>query len=511
MTGRNKTTSGSRRWSAFGVIFAVVIFPGFAAVSEGGSETVLRSRLAGGWYPADANELNKQVEGFFRKAKAKPLDNVIALIEPHAGYRYSGQVAAEGLKTLNRQYKRVIVIGPSHRAPMEQMLSVPMVTHYETPLGRVPLDVDFIKKLLKFGLFRNLPYAHKYEHSVQIQVPLLQYRLKDFKLVPIVAGDCSLETVRQAGRILAGLIDDETLVIASSDFVHYGPRYNNVPFKQDIPQQLRKLDMGAYELIADRDVEGFLKYTTGTAASVCGRVPIAILLSMLGDCQVHLVKYATSGELTGDYTNSVSYLSVAFTGRWKKTGPAEPQQSRLSEEDKQRLLALARKTIAYALKNHRLPEAQQLGVEITAAMRVPRAAFVTLKKDHRLRGCIGDIFPQRPLYRSVMRNAINAAFGDRRFPPLQEDELDAITIEISALTSPEPVDSPEQIRLGTDGIVLRKNGHSAVYLPQVAPEQGWDLEQTLSHLSQKAGLDTAAWKSGASFLVFQAEVFGEQR
>jgi AmmeMemoRadiSam system protein A len=158
-------------------------------------------------------------------------------------------------------------------------------------------------------------------------------------------------------------------------------------------------------------------------------------------------------------------------------------------------------------------------------MKMPRAAFVTLKKDvvlqkkenlppetiHQLRGCIGDIFPQRPLYKSVIINAINAAFRDSRFPPVTKAECDDITIEISALTAPKPVASPDQIRIGIDGVVLRKNGQSAVYLPQVAPEQGWDLNQTLTNLSLKAKLPGDAWKEGASFLVFQAVVFGEER
>ena len=157
-----------------------------------------------------------------------------------------------------------------------------------------------------------------------------------------------------------------------------------------------------------------------------------------------------------------------------------------------------------------MPEASQLGVKISDAMRQPRAAFVTLKKSGRLRGCIGDIFPQRPLYRSVIMNAINACVNDRRFPPVTQDECKDITIEISALTAPKPVASYHEIRIGTDGVVLNKEGHSAVFLPQVAPEQGWDLNQTLTQLSRKAGLGGDAWKKGASFLVFQAVVFGEE-
>jgi AmmeMemoRadiSam system protein A len=215
--------------------------------------------------------------------------------------------------------------------------------------------------------------------------------------------------------------------------------------------------------------------------------------------------------MTGDFTNSVSYLSVAFSGTWGESREVEPDanNAELTEQDKDQLLTLARQTMVYALKNRRIPEASDLGITPTAAMKSPRAAFVTLKKQSRLRGCIGDIFPQRPLYKSVILNAIHACVNDRRFPPVTQEECEDITIDISALTPPAPVESSDQIRIGVDGVVLNKDGHSAVYLPQVAPEQGWDLDQTLTHLSQKAGLPADAWKEGASFLIFQADVFGE--
>lgn len=481
-------------------------------------KNVLRSRLAEmGWYPSDANTLYRQIGDLFQKAQAQPIDNVIGLILPHAGYAYSGRTANAGLKTTNKAYKRIVVIGPTHRLPMEEILSVPTATHYQTPLGQVLLDVEMINKLLEYSVFRHVPQAHEYgpggqEHSVQIQLPLLQHRQKDFKLVPIVAGQCSPETVARAATILKSLVDQDTLVIASSDFVHYGPNYGYVPFKEDIPEQIKKLDMGAYEHIAQLDGPGFLEYRRKTGATICGYVPIAILLSMLSKpAQSHLVQYATSGELTGDFTNSVSYLSVAFSGTWGDRSEVVPEadNEELTEQDKEQLLTLARKTMIYALKNRRVPEASDLGITPSAAMQSPRAAFVTLKKHAQLRGCIGDIFPQRPLYKSVILNAIHACVNDRRFPPVSQDECKDITIKISALTPPTPVESPDQIRIGIDGVVLNKDGHSAVFLPQVAPEQGWDLDQTLTHLSQKAGLPADAWKNGASFLVFQAAVFGE--
>ncbi|UCG59994.1 MAG: AmmeMemoRadiSam system protein B [Phycisphaerales bacterium] len=477
-------------------------------------KSVLRSSLAGSWYPADPAALRGQIEGFYKKAEVEPRDDTIAVILPHAGYRYSGQTAVEGLKRIGRQYKRIIVIGPSHRVYMEDVLSVPRVTHYETPLGEIPLDVEFIGRLLQYPVFQNVPRAHTEEHSVQIEVPLLQHKQKDFKLVPIVAGQCSLDAVRRAGDILRSLVDNETLVVASSDFVHYGSPHRYVPFRENIPEQIKKLDMGAFAYIAKLDDAGFLQYKKKTGATICGSIPIAILLSMMSEgAETELVSYTTSGELMGDFSNSVSYLSAAFAGAWQNAPEIRPEKAgaELTDEDKRQLLTLARKTIRYVLGNRRLPEPSELGFEVTEAVKPPRAAFVTLKKNARLRGCIGDIYPQRPLHKSVALNAVYASLRDGRFPPVTEAELDEIEIEISALTTPRPVESANQIRIGTDGVVLNKDGHSAVFLPQVAPEQGWDLEQTLTQLSRKAGLDGEAWRDGASFLVFQAEVFGEER
>ena len=204
-------------------------------------------------------------------------------------------------------------------------------------------------------------------------------------------------------------------------------------------------------------------------------------------------------------------MSVAFSGVWQKPVEIEPQanNSELTEDDKKQLLLLARKTMVYALKNRRIPEASYLGIAISDAMRPVRAAFVTLKKNGMLRGCIGDIFPTKPLYKSVITNAIHACVNDRRFSQVSQDELKDITIEISALTVPAPIASADEIRIGIDGVVLNKNGRSAVFLPQVAPEQGWNVEQMLTQLSMKARLSADGWKEGASFLVFQAEVFGE--
>jgi len=475
-------------------------------------KSVLQSALAGSWYPADPEVLKKMLKEFFNSAQVSPRSDVIALILPHAGYSYSGRTACAAIKTIARHYERIIVIGPSHSVRMEDIFSVPRMTHYETPLGQIPLDVEFIDRLLEYPEFQNVPNAHQREHSVQIELPLLQFVDSGFKLVPIVAGSCSLETVERAAAILKSMVDEDTLVVASSDFVHYGASYGYVPFTENIPEQIKKLDTGALKLIEALDAAGFLEYREKTGATICGYIPIAVLLSMLDEsAKAELIDYTTSGQLEGDYSRSVSYLSIVFSGAWRKGSSMEPpaRDAELTDSDREKLIDLARKTIGYALDQQKVPEVAELGIEISNTLKEPRAAFVTLKKAGRLRGCIGDIFPCRPLYKSVLLNAINAAFADRRFAPLQKDEFNDTTIEISALTRPKSVPSSDRIRIGTDGIVLDKAGRSAVFLPQVAGEQGWDLSETLTQLSIKAGLAADDWKEGAGFLVFQADVFGE--
>ena len=475
---------------------------------------VLESSLAGTWYDADPTRLSSEIQGYLAKAPEKSLANVQALVLPHAGYRYSGQTAAYGIKQVTgTAFSRVIVMGPSHRVSLENMASVPDATHYVTPLGEVPLDRAFVRTLKAYPQFHTVPQVHDQEHSVQIEIPLLQAALGQFMLVPMVVGDLDLDTARAMGEILTSLMDDRTLVVASTDFTHYGSNYRYVPFKDDIAKNLETLDMGAYEYIAKKDLEGFYAYIHETGATICGRCAVGVLLAMLpDDAEAHLLRYDTSGAMTGDYSNSVSYCTIAFTGKWRKGTRMEPSAdaAALAEDDKKRLLELARKTIEYVMEKQAFPEAADLGVEVTPPMKAIRGAFVTLEKEGMLRGCIGDIFPSRPLYKAVIANAFNAAFRDTRFRPVTKDEIPELHVEISVLSPPAPVDSYERIIVGRHGVLLSKEGRRAVYLPQVAPEQGWDRDTMLVHLSQKAGLPQDAWKEGASFEVFEAAVFEEE-
>ena len=309
---------------------------------------VLESKLAGTWYSADAKQIGAELDGYLANVKQDRLEKVMAVLLPHAGFRYSGQVAAYGVASLKgRSFKRVVVLGPSHRVSMPGSVSIPDVTHLQTPLGTQELDREFIAKLRKHPEFQSRMQAHADEHSVQIEIPLLQRVLDDFKLVPIVVGQLDARTTRNIADVLLQYIDSDTLIVVSSDFTHYGQNFSYVPFKENIQENLRTLDLGAFKKIEQKDLPGFLDYVDSTGATICGRCPIAILLAMLpDDAQVHLLKYDTSGNLTGDWSHCVSYISAAFTGSWQKEASAPAAyEELLSDADKANLLRLARGTI----------------------------------------------------------------------------------------------------------------------------------------------------------------------
>jgi len=231
------------------------------------------------------------------------------------------------------------------------------------------------------------------------------------------------------------------------------------------------------------------------------------------DSEAHLLRYDTSGRVVGDFENSVSYVSLAFTGRWKGEPMSTPasKEFTLNDEEKQALLKLARGTIEHYLEHGRPPAPEDLGIAITPGMQQVAGAFVTLHKRGELRGCIGEIVPRRPVYQAIIEQAVNAAVNDYRFNPVTAAEVAGLQIEISVLTPPQDVKSYRDIVIGKHGMILSKQGRSAVFLPQVAPEQGWGIEETLTHLSLKAGLPPDAWREGASYKVFEAVVFSEEK
>jgi AmmeMemoRadiSam system protein B/AmmeMemoRadiSam system protein A len=509
---------------------------------ELGSRGVHPSPIAGSWYPGDPETLRRMLERYLEEVPAPDLgetSRLIAVIVPHAGYAYSGFTAAHAYKALEqRRPKRVLMIGPSHYAGFRG-LSFGDYASYETPLGRVPVDRAGRELLLACPLVRFHPEAHEREHSLDIQVPFLQviFPKSTPTILPLLVGHLEEEDYSVLADCLRKVLDSETVLVVSSDFTHYGPRFGYVPFPYEsrVANKIQNLDQGACDKILGLDRKPFLSYCGETGITICGRRPIALLLEVLPeDAGARNLSYTTSGQLTEDYRNSVSYYSLTFTrdALWEakaggigsrpmgettmKKGKNPPQgpkadEGSLTPSEKSALLKLARDTIEEYVRNRKTPDPQGGRYEITPTLRERRGAFVTLKKHETLRGCIGYIQPIEPLFETVQQNAINAATRDSRFSPVKPNELSSIEIEISALTVPRPVSSYRDIVLGEHGIILKQGSHQAVFLPQVAPEQGWDLPETLRHLSLKAGLSEDAWRSPVTeFLVFTAEVFQEE-
>lgn len=473
------------------------------------------SQLAGTWYEENAARLAQRIDEDLQTSAKIPPGDVRALILPHAGYRFSGAVAAHGAATLRgKSFRRVMLLGPSHRTVLPQSVALPDAAAIETPLGRVPVDHGALQKLAQTPLCISCPEAFEEEHSLEIQLPLLQRSLGEFALVPLLIGQVdSADKAADIARTLMTVADTQhTLIVASSDFTHYGRSFGYVPFSASIAENIRRLDDGAFAAIAGLDTAGFLDYCNRTGITICGRDPIAVLLSMLPrSVSAHKVDYATSGHLTGDFSHCVSYLAAAFiepSAHVRHAPTANTEAAQLNDTEKKALKELAIRAINAYFESGREPTIAELDCKPTPAMLQKRGAFVTLSTpNNELRGCIGEILPLRPLYEAVAGNAIRAAFYDSRFTPLRADEWPSISLEISALTPPRPIAKPRDILLGSHGIVLKKGNASAVYLPRVPVDQQWSLEQTLSSLSCKAGLPPDAWEKGATLSVFEAEVF----
>ncbi|MCL1919973.1 MAG: AmmeMemoRadiSam system protein B [Kiritimatiellaeota bacterium] len=489
--------------------------PGEKEEEQEMTRKVMHSPLAGQWFPATEQGLRDDIAERCRDIHVVRKGDVCAAVVPHAGYRFSGRVAAGVYLRIDpKKIKRIIVMGPSHYEAMSNRVSVPDATHFRTPLGDLAVDAAFVAQLRKLPFVTHEPAAHQREHSDQIQLPLIQACLAtNIPVVCVVCGQFDAQHLVPAAEALRGLLDDTTLVVASSDFTHYGASYGYVPFTQDVEKNIETLDMGVFSLFEKKDLPGFIKYLNETGATVCGRDPLAFLLAMMPEgARVEKTAYDTSGRQLNDTRNSVSYIGALVRGAWgapaAKAAPAF--EGKLPEADCVRLLALARATITEAFKTSERKASVLMPDTVTDAMCAVRGGFVTLNKRGDLRGCIGEILPRREIWKVVREQALNAAFNDPRFPPLAERELAEIDIEISILTPPRPVDSWRDIVIGQHGMVLSKAGRSAVFLPQVAPEQGWTLEETLTHLSLKAGLPRDAWREGAAFLVFEAQVVHEE-
>jgi len=478
---------------------------------------VMVSPLAGQWFSASETGLRDDLNERLRGLSPVRKQHICAAVVPHAGYRYSGAVAASVYLRIDpKPLKRIIVMGPSHYVGLTNLVSVPEATHFKTPLGELTVDTVFVAKLRKLPFVTNEPQAHLREHSDQIQLPLIQHCLSTkIPVVCMVCGQFDSKHLIEAASALRELLDEGTLVVASSDFTHYGANYGYVPFTQDVEKNIETLDMGVFELFTNKDLNGFLKYLDETGATVCGRDPLAFLIALMPkDAVVQKTGYETSGKMLHDRSNSVSYIGALVNGNWSLKQDHSlkdpPTSEHLEKADCEKLLELVRSTLQCAFKESESVALAKTPAVVTPGMQAVRGGFVTLNLDGELRGCIGEIMPRREIWKVVREQSLNAAFHDTRFDPLSKGELGRIKLEISILTPLRPIASWQGIEIGKHGILLTCANRSAVFLPQVAPEQGWGVEETLTHLALKAGLPKDAWRDkGATFFVFEAQVIHE--
>jgi MEMO1 family protein len=470
-------------------------------------KNIRHANVAGAFYPADKNELSKMIDDCLNVAVPK-IDNIFALIVPHAGYIYSASVAGYSYKSIqNKNYKTIIIIGPSHHKYFEGF-ALDDKSAWETPLGQVKLDTSVIKKLAGSDKsLKYIPEAYNEEHCIEVQVPFLQKTLKNFSIVPILTGALNLDSSKHLAEILYEIISkqDDVLLVISSDLSHYYPY-----------ETACGLDENLINDVSKNNIDSFYANVVNEKYEACGAVGIGILLQVAQKyktSEIKLLKYANSGDTAGEKSKVVGYSAFVITKNSSEKKIAikskEENQEMLNDSEKKEALKIARETIEYYFENHGAKKEFSPKEKI---FNQKLGAFVTLHKNGNLRGCIGNIIGYEPLWETIRDMAIESAFGDPRFSPLKKDEFDDVEIEISVLSPLKKAASSDEIILGKHGVIVKKGYNQGVFLPQVADETGWSKEQFLGHLCQdKAGLSYDAWKdSNTELYIFTAQVFSEK-
>ncbi len=489
------------------------------------TENVRPAVLAGKWYESNADKLRSNIENWLGDSPVSA-EKVQAIVVPHAGHVWSGDVAGQGWAAARGQHiKRVFVLCPNHRVPVDGVVADEHDA-FDTPLGAAIVDVAARDALIQTGLVRMNARAHAQEHAIEIQLPFMKVVAPDATLVPLIVGQLSDKMAQKFAAELRKMLTEDDLLVISSDFIHYGESYGYVPFTDDVEANLAKADAQTVAAIGWVNGARFADFAAKNDHVACGINALRVMAWLFEGtgAQTRRLAYGTSGAKTGSFDMSVSYVAMSLFGvdfAKMRDGAASLVKAAnadhgpvvvLDELGQAKANALIRMAVAQAVAaGHETPFVpsaivEQLGV-FPKIFEQQFGVFVTLHKHGQLRGCIGNILPYQNLMLSLWGRAQDAALNDPRFDPVTPDELKDITYEISILTPPEPIAGPQDIVIGRHGVVMKKLGHSAVFLPQVAPEQGWNVEQMLTALSLKAGLRRDDWQSGASFSVIEAQVF----
>ena len=443
-------------------------------------EVAHRSPLAGRWYPAgrDALEslLSEQIAKSARRVGPFTRRGGLGFIAPHAGPQYSGAVAASVYRHVaETEAQRVILLGFSHRRALGGV-AIAGVESYETPLGAAAVDRAAAERLAGQSPFWLAEEAEVCDHSVEIHLPFLQMMVPGAQVLPLYVGRLGDRERRQAAGALRGLLDGRTVLIASSDLTHYGREFGYLPFAADdqAPERLRELDMGALRAAGSLEAGVFRRELERTGATVCGAGPIELLIETLsglgGEVFEETLDYETSGEITGDWSHSVSYGAAGFF----------PASAFWLDEDGQRsLLESAR----FTLDSYRSTGEQRLRPAAAGAALMQRGrAFVTLYSGREIRGCVGCFERPLPLAECVPKLAI-AAHEDQRFGPTRPEER--LIIEVHILTPPRRIQSASQIRIGGHGLFLDAGGRKGLLLSSVAERHGLTPREFLREVARK--------------------------
>jgi len=461
--------------------------------------------VAGSYYPAEKEALAQQVDGFLARAeKIKSGGRVLGLIAPHAGYEFSGQVAGAAFSQLEGEnIETVILIGNSHHEYFEGAAVYPE-GYFKTPLGEVEIDADLAKKIIDYNKEIKADIApHEVEQILEVEIPFLQRTLKNFKIVPILFGNMpgnAVEILTQA--ISQSMSNKNILVVASSDMSHY-PSYEKANYADKktteaiLTGEVKTLETAITQLKKEEIVNAQTFLCSADAVKV-----LMMVMKNLEEQDIKLLKYANSGDVSGgDKSQVVGYGAIAFYGKKPASELSLAEQGHLIEVARQAVHAYAIGGQAPVLKEESFALNQKLG------------AFVTLKKNNQLRGCIGVFTGENnlPLWQTVVQMAKAAAFGDPRFLPVNASELKDLEYEISVLSPLQRINDWRKIELGKHGVEIKKGTNSGVFLPQVATETGWDLETFLGQLcSQKAGLPWDCWKDKETDIyTFTAQIINE--
>jgi AmmeMemoRadiSam system protein B/AmmeMemoRadiSam system protein A len=491
------------------LFLVILIFP---LMNIFGQERDRQPAVSGSFYPAGSERLRSELAGYFADL-GKPRDDVHvrAILVPHAGYIFSGHTAAAGFAAIpsGATYDNIFLIGVSHRYAFEGA-AVFTSGNLVTPLGILQVNSELGKKLQSTNRwFVSKDEAHGPEHSLEVQLPFIQYRFKHVPpVVPVLIGTRNLNVLKAIATGLEPWFNDRNLFIISSDFSHY-------PSAEDACRADRMVS----DAIIKGDPEGFLRTVRNIessgienlATAMCGW-PAGLVLLYLAEKSDGLVfrnvEYTNSGDSPrGSSDEVVGYNAIVLEGSAEEHKSPEPFS--LTEVEQETLFAIARESISARLEHRKPADAGQ--EKMTPRLREPLGAFVTITIDGDLRGCIGRFTSPDPLWEVVGTMAAEAAFSDHRFSALTKLEYPSIHIEISVLGPMRKVQSAEEIRIGQHGIYLKKGYRSGTLLPQVAEERGWTVEQFLGYCARdKAGIGWDGWKDrDTEIFVYEAYVFSE--